>query len=154
MDQYFNKLYITLMSILLVPILSFITFFILATVKSLKSVYEWPSFMHLLIFTGVLWVIQFIYFNKKIKFIPNDQGLGIKLKKYFHLTIVRYTGVAAGCLILLYGFYNTHDNMVAGLFAANLLLLGLLWPTSPKVCRDLKLRGDEHEMVYYKKDHF
>lgn len=35
-----------------------------------------------------------------------------------------------------------------------LLLAGLLWPTSRKVSVDLKLRGDEREMVYYKKDTF
>jgi hypothetical protein len=37
-------------------------------------------------------------------------------------------------------------------FLIQLILAGIVWPTSSKVSSDLKLRGDEREMVYYKKD--
>jgi hypothetical protein len=95
-----------------------------------------------------------LIFNKKIKSIRKDQGLRLKLEKYSDLTIVRYSLIAAVCLVLAYGFYLTKDDMITGMFAITLILLGVLWPRSAKVCRDLKLRGDEREMVYYKKDHF
>ena len=76
----------------------------------------------------------------------------LKLEKYFYITIVRYIVFAMACLILASAFYLTRDDLLTDLFAVNLLVMGLLWPTARRVCNDLKLKGDEREMVYYKRD--
>jgi hypothetical protein len=152
--QYFYRLYIAVLLILMVPIFSFISVYVFFSSSPIQTAAFLFAPLHLFLFMIAILVIQFLIFNKKIKSIRKDQGLRAKLEKYSDLTIVRYSLIAAVCLVLAYGFYLTKDDVVTGMFAFTLILLAVLWPRSAKVCRDLKLRGDEREMVYYKKDHF
>jgi hypothetical protein len=152
--QYFYRLYIVVLLILMVPIFSFVSVYVFFSSMPIQPVAFFLTPLHLFLFMTAMLVIQFLIFNKKIKSIRKDQGLRLKLEKYSNLTIVRYSLIAAVCLVLACGFYLTKDDMITGMFAFTLILLGVLWPRSAKVCRDLKLRGDEREMVYYKKDHF
>lgn len=99
-----------------------------------------------------LWAISFIFFNKKIKRARKGQGLRVKLEEYFSITIVRFSIFAICSLILSVAFYLTGDDFYSISFIVQLGLCALLWPRSTKVSDDLKLRGDEREMVYYKKD--
>ena len=152
--QYFYRLYIVVLLILLAPIFSFILVYTFsAATQTENSSYALTTLNLAVIFVAVL-LIQFVIFDKKIKSIRKDQGLRVKLEKYFRLTIVRYSLMTVMCLLLSYGFYITKDDRITGLFALDLILLGALWPRSAKVCSDLKLKGDEREMVYYQKDHF
>jgi hypothetical protein len=153
LGQYFYKLYIVVLVIQLVPIFSFILVYVLAPPVSIKLPY-WSSPLNLSVVVLAVLLIQFLIFDKKIKSIRKDQGLRLKLEKYFRLTIVRYILLGVVSLLLAYGFYLTKDDRITGLFAITLILFGVLWPRSAKVCSDLKLRGDEREMVYYQKDHF
>lgn len=153
-EQYFNKLFSALFVILLVPIGVFIGSYLRSVGPISTPISFSTDHYYLAAIVVADWVLIFILFNKRIKSIRNGQGLRVKLEEYFRLTIVRYICGALGCLVLAYGFYISNDEVYTGTFVVSLLVLGLLWPTSPKVCRDLKLRGDEREMVYYKKDNF
>lgn len=136
---------------LLLPLLTFLALYL----QAFETLPKLPQPYLDLVLPGVLtinWAIAFYLFDKKIKSIRNDQGLRAKLEKYFALTIVRYIQITGGHLFLAAGFYITQEDVVTGIFVASMVLAGLLWPTSAKVCKDLKLRGDEREMVYYKKD--
>jgi hypothetical protein len=148
--QYFTKLHIRLLMIVLVLITAFVSAYFLTAYNPEPQ--PWLSRTQIVLIIIANWLIVFLYYLKKIKSIAKDQGLGLKLTKFFYLTIVRYIIIAFGCLFLLYSFYRTKDDVVTGVFVANLMVMAVLWPTSPKVCRDLKLRGDEWEMVFYKKD--
>lgn len=148
--QYFTKLQIRLLMIVLVLIIAFVAAYFLTALEPEPRPWLTRTQIGAIILAN--WLIMFLYYLKKIKSIAKDQGLGLKLTKFFYLTIVRYIIIAFGCLFLLYSFYLTKDDVITGVFVANLVLMAVLWPTSPKVCRDLKLRGDEREMVYYKKD--
>jgi hypothetical protein len=150
--QYFYRLYIAVLSTLLVPIFSFVLVYLLPSVSDFGKRRAGSMLLLLSIIITAVLLIQFLIFNKRIKSIRKDQGLRLKLEKYFHLTIVRYRLLAMACLVLIVGFYITRDDQVTGLFIANLILAGGLCPTSTKVCNDLKLKGDEREMVFYKKD--
>lgn len=152
--QYFYRLYIAVLLILMVPIFSFVSVYVFFSSSPIQTASFLFAPLHLFLFMTAILVIQFLIFNKKIKSIRTDQGLRLKLEKYFDLTIVRYSLIAAVCLVLAFGFYLTKDDVITGMFAFTLIVLGVLWPRSAKVCSDLKLRGDEREMVYYKKDHF
>lgn len=152
-EQYFYKLYNALLFILLVPIFGFI--FVYFQPSAVNTIQE--SFHLRLQFSAIIvidWLVMFYLYNKKIKSIRKGQGLRIKLEKYFDLTIVRFMIIISGSLILAVGFYFRRDDFITGLFALNLILAGILWPLPSKVCNDLKLKGDEREMVYYKKDYF
>ena len=102
----------------------------------------------------VIWIVAYVFLNKKIKSARNGQGLRAKLEKYFALTIVRYSVFAFCSVVFCIGYYFTTDQFFSFCFMLQLLLCALHWPRSPKVANDLRLRGDEREMVYYKKDKF
>jgi len=102
----------------------------------------------------LIWIASYIFVNKKIKSARNGQGLRAKLEKYFSLTIVRYSIFGLCSIIFCFAYYFTTDQFFSLCFMLQLLLCGLHWPRSAKVAKDLKLRGDEREMVYYKKDKF
>lgn len=150
--QYFNKLQSALLVMMLIPLLAFLTLYLHPFTIGIQ-----PDRIYLIVIPALVvcdWLIGFVLFDKKIKSIRNDQGLRVKLEKYFWITIVRYLLLASSGLFLAFGFLITGDNFFTWFFAGNLVLSGLLWPTSPKATSDLKLRGDEKEMVYYKKDSF
>lgn len=150
--QYFNRLQSALLLILVVPLLIFSTLHLLTG----GMPHDPRSEYFIIICAAVLldWFTALIIFNKKIESARNQQGLGAKLDKYFKLTVVRYSILSSASLLMAAGLYLSGSDVFMVLYLVGLLLAGLLWPTSRKVSVDLRLRGDEREMVYYKKDTF
>jgi len=150
--QYFNKLQIVFLVLLMVPLLAFIALYFVSgeTTQDVRMEYYViiPSLFLL------EWSLAMIMFNKKIKSVRNEQGLGAKLDKYFRLTIVRWSFVASAGLVLAIGYFFTRSDVFTGLYLLSLVMSFFLWPTGPAVAGHLMLRGDEKEMVYFKRDKF
>lgn len=149
-SQYFNKLQSAVLFILILPLLLFIALYF-----HLSGHLPDPrtEYITLLTTVGLLdWLIAMIIFNKKIKMVRNEQGLGLKLEKYFKLTIVRFSLISSGSLMMALGLYLTKSDVFTWVYMGGLVLCGILWPTGPKIVNDLRLKGDEREMVYFKKD--
>ncbi len=147
--QYFNKLQILFLVLIMVPLLAFIGTHFLSEQNAPAS----PVLSYVLIGCAVLDALLGVaMFNKKIKSARNAQGLGAKLDKYFNITIVRYSFLSSSGMILAVGFYLTRNDLFTVLYVAGLLFSVMVWPTGPRVSADLMLRGDEREMVYFKKD--
>jgi len=153
-SEFFNKLYSAVFALLLVSMLVFIVLYTLL----LSGDPVMPSSPMLttivLVFVTVDWITVLFVTSNKMKSVRKEQGLGLKLEKYFTLTIVRYSAVAFANLALGVAFYLTHDNIFSIVFGVNLLASMIFWPAPHRVARELRLRGDEYEMVYYKKDRF
>jgi hypothetical protein len=151
-NEYFYKFYSVVLFVLLLPILGFIALY----VRTFTSLHDLELYSDQLMFTSIsvitLWMLIFILFNKKLKSIRNAPGLRQKLEKYFRLTIVRYTVFLVCSFALLTIFFVSGNDLFTLIFVIQLLISGMVWPTPAKVSADLKLRGDEREMVYYKKD--
>jgi hypothetical protein len=151
-NEYFYKIASRLMLVLLLPITAFVLIYILPNENPAEQLLKQDRFVMVVSTVFLLWIFIFYFFNKKIKSIRNDQGLRKKLERYFGLTIVRYTIFSFCSILLSVAFYFSENDLFTGLFLLQLVLCGILWPTSSKVSSDLRLRGDEREMVYYKKD--
>lgn len=150
--QYFNKLNSVLFLVLMVPLMGFIAIYFFPNPTPDGP---WnPTGAGILFLVILFWTLAKTQFDKKIKSARNAQGLGAKLENYFEITITRYCLLSAGSLLLALGLYRSDHNIFAAAYFAGLLLSAAHWPTAGKACRDLKLRGDEHEMVYFKKDRF
>jgi hypothetical protein len=151
-NEYFYKFYSWLLMIALLPILVFIVLYLQPS-ELPTSIENAPN---VFIITGLsvvfIWLTMLFFLNKKIKSVRNGQGLRKKLEKYFELTIVRYSVLTVTGLILAISFQLVRNDWISLLFVAQLLMTALFWPTPRKVCNDLRLRGDEFEMVYHKKD--
>ena len=148
--QYFNKLQIVFLVLLIVPLLAFIALYFFAPESLLAPRMELYVIVSLAAVAD--WILAMIIFNKKIKSARNEQGLGAKLDKYFYITIVRYTFLSTSALMLAAGFFLTQANLFTALYLVNLIGVLLLRPTGPRIAGELMLRGDEREMVYFKRD--
>ena len=92
--QYFTKLYIRLLMIVLILISAFVGAYLLTASQPESK--PWLTLTQIASIIAVNWVIAFLYYFKKIKSIAKDQGLGLKLTKFFYLTIVRYIMILLG----------------------------------------------------------
>ncbi len=147
--QYFNKLQVVFFALLIAPLLAFIVLYF----QPERDPPDSPVLQYVLIGAALLdGFLAVIMFDKKIKSARKAQGLGAKLEKYFSITIVRYSFLSSSGLILAVGFFLSHNNVFTIFYLAGLLFSLLLWPTGPRVSDELMLRGDEREMVYFKKD--
>lgn len=152
-SQYFNKLQSILFFLLLIPLLIFIALYLYADHNPLEpDTVVYFVAIPLAVLLG--WVVGIARFNKKIKSARIAQGLGAKLDKFFGLTIVRFAFLAASGLMLALGFLLTGSDLFPGMYLVALVLGATMWPTPARVCRHLRLRGDEREMVYFRKDSF
>ena len=123
-SQYFNKLHSVLFLLLIAPLLTFIALYFL-----LAEMPPDPRRDYLVIIPSaalVDWLVATIIFNKKIKSARNAQGLGVKLDKYFGLTIVRFGLFSAGSFLLAVGFYLTRSDIFTGLYLTGLIASGLI----------------------------
>jgi hypothetical protein len=148
--QYFNKLQIVFLILLIIPLLAFIALYFLTPERLLAPRLELYIIVSLA--AALDWILAMKIFNKKIKSVRNEQGLGAKLDKYFYITIVRYSFLSSSGLVLAVGFFLTQGDLFTALYLVNLIGAVLLWPTGPRIARELALRGDERDMVYFKKD--
>src|SRR5687768_2259271 len=113
MSQYFNRINIALMLLLLIPILGFIAVYTLIALGEGHHYFNtWLALNPTIILAACLWLLLLLFFFKRIKSIRNDQGLGLKLQKYFRLTIVRYIFIAMLSVFLAVSFYITKDDRV------------------------------------------
>jgi len=103
----------------------------------------------LLILTIVHWYMQSILRKASKEF-----GLGLKLDNYFKAIIIRYAMNVVCCFIVIAVYMLTQFELLNAFFFLPLLWMMIQFPTSKKVCKELKLKGDEKEMVLYKKDKF
>lgn len=150
--QYFNKLQIVFVALLITPLLAFIALYVFAGADSPFTRTEYYIAIPGVAFLE--WLLAMITFDKKIKSARNAQGLGAKLDKYIFATILRSSFLASVSLILAVGYFLTRNEAFTGLYLANVFLSLIFWPTGPKVAEELMLKGDEREMVYFKKDKF
>jgi hypothetical protein len=150
--HYFNKLQSMLFLMLIGPLLVFISLYFYLSDMSVNPRREYFTVLPGIVFAD--WVLLVVYINKKIKSIRNVQGLGSKLEKYLALTTLRYAMISSASLMMAIGYALTKSDIFTWFFLAGLLFSGILWPTSRKISSDLALRGDEREMVLFKKDKF
>lgn len=148
-NEYFYKLFSRLLLILILPIFSFIVLHLLPQTGLGNSEKVLQAVIPTVV---VIWIIG-LYLNfKKINAARNGQGLRDKLEKYWSLTIVRFSMIAFVSLVLAVGFAFSQDNSLTYAFLFHLLIAAIIWPHAPRVSKELRLRGDERQMVYFRKD--
>jgi len=94
------------------------------------------------------------YSKRRLLSISKKFGLGIKLDDYFILTLVRVSAGVVICFVTISVYVVTQFDSLNILFFLSFGWIFFQVPTSRKACKELKLRGDEREMVFYKKDKF
>ena len=155
MREYFYKISTVLYAFMLVPLVLFGYVYIAMRSGDLNPVLldQRPIILPLFIFVSFVdWMVAILLFRRGLKEVRSMKMLSDKLGRYGRLTYLRFGMISSGSLLLGVGFLLTGDNIFAGVFAASLVLLSLLWPLPPKVCKDLRLKGDERKLVLHRLD--
>lgn len=152
LQEYFYKFQNVLYLLVLLPLLAFTSLFIFDGLDfsgTIDQGIHLPEIFIGLLCVGVL--SSFLFFNARIRHIRKLPSLGLRLDKYYTTTVLRSSFLSCGALLMVAGFALTGSFTFTWFFGAILILFFVVWPRSAKVCRDLKLKGSEREMVYYKK---
>lgn len=150
--EYFYKLRTALFLMLLLQLVIFLVLYS-NTDQGRVEQEQAAVIISFLLFLMVLdTLIAAVLFRFKLKNIRTLPSLRSRLQQYYALTIVRsYINIVAGAMPAL-AFFLTADARLVFIFGGVLIFFSLQWPGPSKVCRDLQLKGDEYEMVRYKKD--
>jgi hypothetical protein len=151
-SEYFYKLYSILFLIVLVPLGVFVFSYVATQLGKPVHPLAGSASSAFVAYgsVGVIvldWIISVVFFNRSLRTVRTLAGLGERLDKYYSLTLVRFTLIVSGLLVLSIGFYLVGDQLLTGLFIVSLVALGFLWPFPSKVCSDLSLKESERRVI-------
>lgn len=155
--EYFYKLHSRLYALVLIPLLLFVVLYWKMKTGDIKGLSQDSGFNYLLLLAFIVivlvdWIAAFFIFRRNIKSILTLGSLGERLDHYHRFTLLRFSFMVSGLVLLAVGFYLTQDQYFTVLFVASIIGLALFWPTSAKVCDDLNLKGEERRLILYKLD--
>lgn len=159
LKDYFYKLYNRGMIMMLIPIVEFLAIYYLILAGFLPTIVDDKSVIIILlilfpIVVLIMLTIVQLEVNKRLEKIAEEPSLGRKLDLYFPLAKRKINSWVWVSSLLSFGFFLTSDERFSIYFGAIILWCAWQWPSPRKVARDLKLRGDEREMVISKGDSF
>jgi len=155
--EYFYKMHARLYAIVLIPLLAFVVLHWRIKLGDTLGLGQDVALTYtlLLVFMTVVlmeWIISFFIFRASLKRILTIGSLGERLDHYYRFTIIRFSFLVSGLILLAVGFFITEDEYFTVLFVASMIGMAFFWPTSAKVCDDLNLKGEERRLILYKLD--
>ena len=156
LQEYFYKLQNVLYLLILLPLLVFIFLIASPPEKVVILADEETTIVEVVLIAIAIMdlVAVSVIFHQAMKQISKAVALSEKLDRYFRMALIRYSVITMSCLLMALGYYLTDHIIFIYLFALGLILYLILWARPAAVCTHLKLKGDEREMVLYKKDRF
>jgi hypothetical protein len=155
--EYFYKMYNVCYAITLIPLAVFIYIYMelrAGGILPLVKDEEWVlGGMVCLIILGITTLtIVHLLTRKASRILAKEAGLGIKLDGYYSIAIRRIVTGTAVSVAMGAGLYATGNEIFSLVFLLILSWMAFQWPTSARLCKDLSLKGDEREMILYKKE--
>lgn len=150
-DQLHNILYLSI----LVPLLLFGYTYLQVMAADDSPGNETPIRLlspTLIIVFCIIMILSARLFSGKLKASRELPELSAKMEHYATATIVRFLMFTLATLFLAAGFSLTHEKVFVALFGVSIILFSWWWPTPRKVCKDLHLKGEEHQRVLLRKD--
>lgn len=155
--EYFYKLYNVCYAVTLFPLGLFIYLYLELQVGKINSLIQDNGqilisqialfALGLLLLTSVHLVVK-----RKLQTVSKELSLGNKMDRYYGLSLGRMiTGVFVSALAAA-GLYLTGSEVFSIYFLLVLLWMAYQWPSPKKLCAELKLKGDEREMILYKRE--
>lgn len=157
--EYFYKLYNVCYMITLIPLAIFIYLYLTLQAVELNSILQNANYI--LIAQGAFFVIVFValtivhlVIRKKMKLVAREFGLGNKMDKYYSYAVLRISAGALASVIVGGGLLITGSEIFSIYFLLILLWMAYHWPMPKRMCAELALKGDEREMILYKRESF
>jgi hypothetical protein len=150
--EFFYKLQSISYIVLLLPLAVTIVWYVVPRAADLLILVEDQQLIELLrvafpLFAlAELTTVHLVIHSKLKKIIPMP-GLGDRLDKYVPLSFIRIVSSMTVSLVMLIGLFITHDVWFMGYAATMILIIFLQRPTPQRVSRQLKLKGNERELI-------
>jgi hypothetical protein len=144
-SQFLYSLYAVLLALMLVPVL-------IITLLQYIQVQPWDTENDLawLFFAipavGDSFLFDYWYL-KRLKSLRTVVSLSDKLRRFYSLTIVRYSGESFAQTLLVLGYLAVRAEWLSYLFVLILLYQAIQWPTLHRLCRALRLSAAECEAL-------
>lgn len=157
--EYFYKMANRCYLLVLLPLVVFIYLYRQLEAGRLKPFFPDERFVtiSIAVLIGVVLIyLTFVQFlsRKRLRRYAAEVGLGLKLDHYYEVTMFRIRACSASSLLMALGLALTGSQLFGIFFMVILLWTLVYWPSSRKACRALQLKGDEYDMVFFKKDKF
>jgi hypothetical protein len=149
--EYFYKLNSVAYQLMMIPMILFILYYAqplvdLTFLKVDVTITYLIGIVIASVIVAALTIVQ-IYVWRKASSIALNVGLGIKLEKLGTLLLTKMKLLAAiSCLMPLALLFTANNYFTLG-FAFLLCWYFIQWPAPGRVCRLLKLKGDERELI-------
>lgn len=155
--EYFYKLYNVCYLATLIPLGAFIYLYLKLQDGNANAFIQDAQQVLVLqivafLFVALILTIVHLGTKKKMKTLSSELSLGNKMDRYFYLAFNRIGIGAFTSLIMGGGLMATGSELFSIFFLAILLWMASQWPTPKKLCVELSLKGDEREMVLYKRE--
>lgn len=157
--EYFYKIYNVCYALTLLPLGIFIYLYLELQVGEINSSIQDSNQLLLLqivffVFVALILTSVHLVVAKKIKTLSKEFKLSTKMDGYYKLAITR---IAIGILVSLLagaGLYLTGSEVFSVFFVVVMLWMAYHWPSPQKMSKELALKGDEKEMIVYKRESF
>lgn len=157
MNNYFNKLNLIFHAIVGLPLAAFIYLYLEIDKRGRQGVMKDPELSEILIYilptlAIVTAGLAFLQYRRAIPKVKEIADFRQKLDAFSQALIQKYALLEFSSIISVVGIYLTADVIYIALYLFMLLFLSLHRPTVYRIVRDLKLKGEEKEIVLHKKD--
>jgi hypothetical protein len=153
--EYFYKLTTIGFILLLPPFFAF--FFLYNYMLTHRPVYPGQRVETILLSIGsvifliALTTVHWVYYDR-LRRLKKLIELARKMDGYFSITFMRMIVYCASGMLAAVGFYLTASPYFTGMFALEVAIGVLQWPSPSAFCRTLKLRGAERDMIIHGRD--
>lgn len=157
--EYFYKLYNRSLIMMLLPIAEFLGIYYLILAGFLPPLVLDEIGRQILlvlipiVVLSILTIVQ-LENNRRLKKISEESTLGRKLDLYPLVAKRKIKSLMGVSFLIAFGFFLTSDDRFSIYFGFIVIWCAWQWPSPRKVSSDLRLKGDEREMVLSKGDAF
>jgi len=157
MNSYFNKLNLIFHAIVAFPLAAFVYLYLEIDKNGRKGTIEGTELAQNLIYVLptiaiVLAGLAFLFYARRLPVVRTIEDFQTKLESYSQLLIQKYIWLEFSAVIAVAGVYLTAEVIYMAIYLFNLLFLSLHRPTVYRIAKDLKLKGQEKDIVVHKKE--
>lgn len=157
--EYFYKLYNVCYMITLIPLAIFIYLYLKLQAVEMNSILQKANYIFIaqvVFFVAVFVMLTIVHLaiRKKMKLLSGEFGLGNKMDKYYSYAVLRISAGGLASVAVASGLFITGSEIFSVYFLLILLWMAYHWPMPKRMCAELSLKGDEKEMILYKRESF
>jgi hypothetical protein len=157
--EFFYKLYNIFLISMLLPMLLFIGIYYVLLTNIITPYITDVDAVQILVITFptlALLALTIVHWSAsaRLKALSREPSLGIKLEEYLSAASLRLKGCVFSSVLMAVGLFFTNHQYFGIYFGVIILWVIVIWPSPRRVCKDLRLRKDEAELVRSKGEAF